>query len=100
MISTEQKAVFISIAIVLAGLFLLNSTMDAYNDIVGADFLYDGKKFENVDVEDLIADKYSSSTGSFPGTLPLSEFIFPSRNLPVFSPPLPVLLTAARNLRC
>ncbi len=49
---------FISITVIcLIPVFIWSTGFDCYNDVVEADFLCVGKKFENVDVENFVAEK-------------------------------------------
>ena len=73
---------------------------DCYNEIMEADFLTLGKKYEAQDIGNLLIDKKNLAGGS---PQPLSSFIFLEKNswenLPVFSLLLP-LIPLTSILRC
>jgi hypothetical protein len=93
------KRSYICLAIFITAVLPLTLAVDCFNDVDEADFLFDGKKFENVDLEGFAAEKNSVSA---PMTLSMvfSEFGFalvPLRGSPVS---IPISSTVIRTLRC
>ncbi len=78
----------------------LTAAVDCVNDVSEADFLFEGKKFENVDMEDFVAEKNCLSPVIILNNMLGEEFgvlLLPLLALPLS---LPISSTVMKTLRC
>ncbi len=93
------KRSYIFFAIFMTAVLPLTLAVDCFNDINEADFLFGGKKFENVDMEDFVAEK-NFLPPLITLKMLLGEFGLPLLPLSAFPLFLPISLTAVKTLRC
>jgi 1,4-dihydroxy-2-naphthoate octaprenyltransferase len=94
-----SKRRYIYLAIFLITVLPLNSAVDCFNDISEVDFLCDGRKFEDVDSTDFIAEKSCSSGMMIRANMFFSEFGILVSSLPA-SPTFLPISPSALTLRC
>ncbi len=94
------KRSYICFAVFMTVVFPLTVALDCVNDISEADFLFEGKKFENVDMEDFVAEKNCLSPVIILNNMLWGEFgvlLLPLLALPLS---LPISSTVMKTLRC